>query len=120
VSAELVIEGSGEFDDELGHAMTQLAKYQQAILIYDQLTNLFGTGETPVDAFEYEDCLEGRQFWSEKFAELLQQDDPERYGSEPAILDALEYADTYRQQTFVFGVLCPQRGVLLHRDGPWG
>jgi hypothetical protein len=120
VTAELVIEGSGGLDDELSHAMTQLAKYQQAILIYDQLATLFGTGESPIDTFEYENCLTGRDFWAEKFAELLQQDDPETYGSEPAILDAMEYADTYRQQQFVFGVLCPVRGVLLHRDGPGG
>ena len=120
MSIELVIEGSGDLDDELSHAMTQLAKYQQAILIYDQLATLFGTGETPIGGFEYQDCLAGRDFWGEKFAELLQQDDPDTYGSEPAILDALEYADTYRQQQFVFGVLCPVRGVLLHRDGPGG
>jgi len=120
VSAELIIEGSGPLDDELSDAMIQLAKYQQAILLYDQLATLFGTGETPIDAFEYQDCLAGRDFWSEKFAGLLEQDDPETYASEPAILDALEYADTYRQQLFVFGVLCPQRNVLLHGDGPWG
>jgi hypothetical protein len=120
VSAEYVLEGSGDFDDDLSEAMTQLAKYQQAILLYDQLVTLFGTGETPIDRFEYDDCVAGREFWTEKFAELLQKDDPETYRSEPAILDALEYADSYRQQLFVFGVMCPLRSVLLHRDGPWG
>jgi hypothetical protein len=120
VSAEYVLEGSAGLDDDLNHAMTQLAKYQQAILIYDQLATLFGTGGTPIDGFEYQDCLAGRDFWSEKFAELLQQDDPETYSSETAILDALEYADSYRQQLFVFGVLCPLRSVLLRGDGPWG
>ena len=114
----LVIEGSGRFDDELGHAMDNLARYQQAILIYDQLETLFGTGESPITRHEYEDCLAGKEFWSDKFAELLEKDNPEMYTDNSAIMDAIEFADTYRQQEFVFGVLCPLRGVLLDRDGP--
>ena len=118
MTAQLVIEGSGRFDDELGQAMVELAKYQQAILIYDQLENLFGTGESPISLGEYQDCVDGKEFWANKFAELLEKDNPETYADNSAILDAIEFADTYRQQQFVFGVLCPLRSVLLDRDGP--
>ena len=108
MSAELRLETDGLGDDEaINHAMQELARYQQAVLLVEQLSALMGYLRPDLEA-ELTEYRQAVSDYTEKMAVLLakaeQDEEWPKY-----LLDAIEYADTYRQQRYVYGIFAPMR-----------
>jgi len=111
MSAEIRLESEGAGDDEaINHAMQELGRAMQGLLLIAQLREILGY-LAPELEHTVEELEEARGYYLDRMANLMAASD-NKTNTAPYILHALEFADTYRQQKYVYGCLAAGPAVV--------